>query len=97
MTERAVHKLLYALLKSHHLLVMNLFGFRRGISTPLALTQFTDEISNMDNGLLNGVILLDSKRAFDTVDHIILNHKLTALAVLGVSFAWFQSYLTSHF
>ena len=50
----------------------------------------------MDNGLLNGVNFLDLK-AFDTVDHTILIHKLKALGVSGTSLAWFQSYLTSRF
>ena len=54
---------LYAFLESHQLLVKSQFGFRRGRSTPLALTQFTDEmLANMDNGLLNGVIFLDLKK-----------------------------------
>ena len=89
---------LYDFLESHQLLVRNQFGFCRGRSTPLALTQFTDEmLTNMDNGLLNGVIFLDLKKAFDTVDHTILIHKLKALGVSGTSLAWFQSYLTSRF
>ena len=96
--EKAAHIQLYAFLESHHLLVTNQFGFRRGRSTPLALTQFTDEmLTNMDNGLLNGVIFLDLKKAFDTVDHTILIHKLKIMGVSGVSLAWFQSYLTSRF
>ena len=50
--EKAAHIQLYAFLESHHLLVTNQFGFRRGRSTPLALTQFTDEmLTNMDNDL----------------------------------------------
>ena len=85
--ERAAHTQLYAFLESHQLLVRNQFGFRRGRSTPLALTQFTDEMSH----------LLDLKKAFDTVDHTILIHKLKALGVSGTSLAWFQSYLTSRF
>ena len=40
--EKATHIQLYAFPESHHLLVTNQFGFRRGRSTPLALTQFTD-------------------------------------------------------
>ena len=75
--ERAGHMQLYSFLESHQLLVKNQFGFRRGRSTPLALTQFTDEmLANMDNGLLNGVIFVEFKKAFDTVDHTILIHKL---------------------
>lgn len=50
--EKAAHIQLYAFPESHHLLVTNQFGFRRGRSTPLALTQFTDEmLTNMDNDL----------------------------------------------
>lgn len=61
--ERAVHMQLNAFLDSHQLLAINQFGFRRGRSTSLALTQFTDEmLVNMDNGLINGVIFLDLKK-----------------------------------
>ena len=96
--ETAAHKQLYAFLESHQLLVRNQFGFRRSRSTPLALRQFTDEmLTNMHNGLLNGVIFLDLKKAFDKVDHTILIHKLKALGVSGTGLAWFQSYLTSRF
>ena len=45
------------------------------------MTAFPDIIndwfSNMDNGLLNGVIFLDLKKAFDTADHEILLINLT--------------------
>ena len=92
--ERAAHTQLYAFLESHQLLVRNQFGFRRGRSTPLALTQFTDEmLTNMDNGLLNGVIFLDLKKALDTVDHTILmtvDHTLLRTRKLvwrGISFS----------
>ena len=85
-------------MESHQLLVRNWFGLRLGRSTSLAMTQFTDEmLTDMDNGLLNGVIFLDLKKAFDTVDHTILIHKLKALGVSGASLAWIQSYLTSRF
>ena len=53
--------------------------------------------ANMDNGLVNGVTFLDLKKAFDTVDHTILIHKLKALGVSKVSLVWFQSYLISRF
>ena len=60
--ERAVHSQLYGYLDSNNLLAVNQFGFRRARSTALALTQFTDEVlSNMDKGLVSGVVFIDLK------------------------------------
>ena len=67
--EGAVHTQLYEFLQENNLLATNQFGFRRGRSTTLALTQFTDEVlGNMDKGRVNGVVFIDLKKAFDTVD-----------------------------
>ena len=72
----------------------NLFGFRRNRSTSSALLQFTDELSmNMDRGKVSGVIYLDLKKAFDTVNHAILLQKVKWIGVDSKSLQWFQSYL----
>ena len=93
--ERAVHSQLYDYLSLNNLLAVNQFGFRRGRSTSLALTQFTDEVlSNMDNGLVNGVVFIDLKKAFDTVDHGIMLGKLKSIGVTSTHLAWFNSYLS---
>lgn len=47
----------------------------------------------MDNGKVTGVIFLDLKKTFDTVNHELLIRKLKNLGVLGKSLAWFNSYL----
>ena len=94
--ERAVHSQLYEYLISNNLLAVNQFGFRHGRSTALALTQFTDEVlSNMDKGLVNGVVFIDLKKAFDTVNHEILLKKLKAIGIISTNLAWFHSYLSS--
>jgi hypothetical protein len=49
---------------------------------------------NIDRGMLNGVVILDLKKAFDTVDHLILVTKLEHLGLEKIAVDWFRSYLT---
>ena len=49
---------------------------------------------NIDRGLLNGVIFIDLKKAFDTIDHEIILKKLTNYGVDEDSLKW-KSYLTN--
>ena len=51
-------------------------------------------VINVDDSLLNGVIFLDLKKAFDTMDHAILLGKLKLYGVSSQSLNWFQSYLS---
>ena len=80
----------------NNLLTSKQFSFRHARSTSLALTQFTDKVStNLDEGLVNGIVFIDLKNAFDTVDHIMLN-KLKSVGIDSLNLAWFHSYLPSH-
>ena len=51
---------------------------------------------NIDHGLLNGVVFIDLKKAFDTIDHEILLQKLAHYGVDQNSSTWFHSYLSNH-
>ena len=46
-----------------------------------------------DRGLVNAVVFLDLKKAFDTVDHAISLRKLQYYGICSTSHQWFASYL----
>ena len=52
---------------------------------------------NIDDGLINSVLFLDLKRAFDTVDHSTLLKKLQLYGLAPHAVQWFKSYLSNRF
>ena len=71
-------------------------GFRSLHSTLTALLEATNSWSvNIDNGFLNGVVFIDLKKAFDTIDHEIILRKLSYFGADQATITWFQSYLSN--
>ncbi len=82
-------------LNSYHLLNPCQSDFRSLHSTLTALLEATNSWSvNIDNGLVNGVVFIDLKKAFDTKDHKIMLRKLGNYVVDPSSLRWFESYLS---
>ena len=94
--EKLIFEQLYEYLNNNNLISASQSGFRTLHSTLTALIETVDNWSiNIDNGLLNGVIFIDLKKAFDTIDHAILLRKLQIYGVDQNGIKFFESYLSN--
>jgi hypothetical protein len=61
-----------------------------------ALVQMCDQwLENMGNGMLNGVVLRDIRKAFDSIDHTILPKKMNEqFGIYGAELKCFKFYPT---
>ena len=52
-------------------------------------------LENMDRGKINGVVFLDIKKAFDSINHqVLLNKMREKFGIVGSELKWLESYLT---
>ena len=94
--EKIVYDQLYQYLNDNQFLSSCQSGFRSLHSTLTALLEATNSWSvNIDNGFLNGVVFIDLKKAFDTIDHEIILRKLSYFGADQATAKWFQSYLSN--
>ena len=95
--ERVVHQHLTSYLDKYSIVSNSQLGFRKHHSTETCLSAMVYKIYNqLDQGCLGGVVFLDLKKAFDTVNHAILLRKLESLGMSELSLKWFHSYLSGH-
>jgi len=96
--ERHVHDHLYNYLIAENLLHPSQSGFRPHHSCETALSHMTDAwINALDKGNMVGTLLVDLRKAFDSVHHGMLLEKLSIYGCSEQSMKWFQSYLTERF
>ncbi len=59
-------------------------------------TVILDIERNLNNNTLSGVVFLDIRKAFDSIDHTILLQKMhDQFGIKNVELDWFKSYLTN--
>ena len=92
--EKLIYNQLYDYLDISRLHFSKQSGFRSLHSVVTCLLNCTNDwYINMDKGQYTAMVIIDLKKAFDTVDHDILLKKLTKYGTIGLENTWFASYL----
>jgi len=80
---------------SNDILIDSQHGFRSGFSCETQLISLVEDISHaMDDRFQTDLILLDFNKAFDTVPHQRLLHKLQHYKVDDLVTTWIKSWFT---
>ena len=94
--EKIIYTKMYEFLESNKLIYKGQFGFRSNHSTSHALISTTESIkSYLDKHNFAAGIFVDLEKAFDTVNHEILCHKLNYYGIRGVANELIRSFLTN--
>ena len=92
---RHVYYSLYAYLMVHSLLHGSQSVFHAKLSCETALIHMVHKWTQaIDKELLNGVVLLDLRKAFDLVNHTVLLEKLSIYGCSEQAMRWFSSYMS---
>ena len=82
--EKLIHKRLMSFLNKHKVIQKHQYVFQSNVSTNHALIDVvSDCFDNINNSQYTGLIFLDLTKAFDTVNHKILLHKLQHYGIRG--------------
>ena len=72
------------------------YGFRSNHSTDMAIMDMVHKITTcLENRNISIGVFLDLSKAFDTINHNILLHKLNSYGIRGTPLDWFCSYLSN--
>ena len=94
--ERVLHKRIYDFLESLRLISKTQFGFRKGHSTEHAVIYFMDYVTkHLENGKHVIGLYLDTKKAFDSINHSILLAKMNSYGLRGNCLNLIKDYLSN--
>ena len=97
---KVFEKLLYVRLEKyfslHNVITNQQFGFRKGYSTEMVITDLSDTLKqSIDEGYYTCCIFLELSKAFDTVNHKILLKKLQTYGIRGNKHNLLANYLSN--
>jgi len=96
--EKVIHKRLIQHINNNQILTATQFGFRYKSSTDLAAYTLTHEIlTALNNKITVGGIFCDLHKAFDCVNHNILQSKMVFYGIVGKTGNLIKSYLQDRY
>ena len=96
--EKVFYVRFYSFLNHFNILSNSQFGFRTNLNTTHAIFNLQTQICNsFRNNKISAAIFIDLKKAFDTVNHVILFSKLENIGIRGISLKWIKSYFTNRY
>ena len=94
--ESSVASIVTTRVKDHDLISSQQWAYRKSHSTELLLVKMTEAWRHaLDRKLVVGVVFVDFRKAFDSISHPVLLHKLQGLGIAGDIWLWIKDYLTN--
>ena len=90
--EKIVYNQVHVYLKAADIINVN-----QSVNQTTLLKVTEDWLSSMDTGKLVGMVTIDLRKAFDTVDHSVLLDKLRSIGMGPLACEWFGDYLSGRF
>ena len=95
-SEKVIYDQTYSYFQNNVIFYSSQYGFRQGHSSEYAALELIDKITqHLDRNKTPINFYLDLSKAFDTLDHSILIHKLKFYGIKGTALQLFQSYLSN--